>query len=257
MGAVAHARVVAAFFDIDGTLVPKPSLERRFVALLAWRRELSAANSLRWILEAIRLASRGGSAIWHGNKTYLCGVRSSLDGDGGLRFVLPGFFPRAVERVAQHAMAGYDIVLVSGTLEPLAKMLGATLEAELQGLGCATSVRVCATRLEESHGAWTGRVLGEPMMGKAKAQAALRLAAEFGYDLARSYAYADSASDRWLLGVVGNPAAVNPTCRLAHIARRNAWPVLRWHAGSRGQAARQGKVGFGGMSLRQRASKTI
>ena len=256
MGSVAHGRV-AAFFDIDGTLVPKPSLERRFVALLAWRRELSAVNSVRWILEALRLAPRGGSAIRHGNKMHLRGVRAGLDGDGGLRFVVPGFFPRAVERVAQHAAAGHDIVLVSGTLAPLAKMLSVALEAGLKRLGCPASVRVCATRLEESYGAWTGRVLGGPMMGKAKAQAALRLAQENGYDLGRSYAYADSASDRWLLAMVGNPAAVNPAWRLARIARARSWPVLRWSVAPRNEAARPREAGSCEMSLRKHASKAI
>lgn len=256
MGAVAQGRV-AAFFDIDGTLVPKPSLERRFVALLAWRRELSAVNSLRWILEAIWLAPRGSSAIFHGNKMYLRGLSTRLDGDGGLRFVLPGFFPQAVERVAQHAAAGHDIVLVSGTLAPLAKMLGLALEAFMSRFGCQASVRVCAARLEESGGLWTGRVLGGPMMGKTKAQAALRLADEFGYDLGRSHAYADSASDRWLLAAVGNPAAVNPTRRLARIARVKGWPVLRWRVGSRSEAARRSEIGSCQMSLRQRVSKSI
>ncbi len=255
MAPATHGRA-AAFFDIDGTLVPKPSLERRFIALLAWRREVSAANSLRWILEAIRLARRGGSFLRHGNKMYLRGLRASSENHGRLRFVLPEFFPGAMERAARHAAAGHEIVLVSGTLAPLADLLGTALEAKLNRLGCPASVRICATRLEEYDGVWTGRVLGEPMVGEAKARAALRLAKEFGYDLARSHAYADSASDRWLLRAVGNPAAVNPAWRLARIALANGWPVLRWPARPSGEATGCGEIGSCGMSLRPRASRS-
>lgn len=255
MGLAAHAHV-AAFFDIDGTLVPSPSLERRFLTFLLWRRELGLANALRWIGEAMRLAPRGASAMRHANKMYLRGLRASLDKDGGLRFVLPGFFPPAVERVACHAAARHEIVLISGTLSPLAEMLRRKLEAALDRVGCPTRVRVCATRLEESHGAWTGRVLGEPVMGQAKKQAALRLADEFGYDLARSYVYADSASDRSMLAVVGNPAAVNPTRRLARIARANGWPILRWSTAPSGEAERREGGRCGEISLCRRLGKT-
>jgi HAD superfamily hydrolase (TIGR01490 family) len=259
MGTFAHGRV-AAFFDIDGTLVPRPSLERRLVRLLLWRRELRLASGLRWVLEAARLACQGGlapqgaSVIWNGNKMHLRGVRSSVD---GLRFLLPRFFPQAVERAAQHAAAGHDIVLVSGTLEPLARMLGAALEAELRRLGCTSRVHICATQLEQSGGAWTGRVLGLPMTGKAKGQAGLRLARERGYDLLSSYVYADSASDRWLLAAVGHPAAVNPARRLARIARARGWPVLRWSVEWKGRAAQQDGSGFAPLSFRQPVSRSL
>jgi HAD superfamily hydrolase (TIGR01490 family) len=247
---------VAAFFDIDGTLVPSPSLERRFLTFLLWRRELSLANALRWIGQAMRLAPRGASAMRHANKMYLRGLRVSLDEDGGLRFVLPGFFRQALECVARHAAAGHEIVLVSGTLAPLAEMLRRKLEATLDACGYPARIRVCATQLEKLHGAWTGRVLGEPVMGQAKGQAALRLAGEFGYDLAHCYAYADSASDRSMLAAVGNPAAVNPTRRLARIARANGWPILRWSSSRSAEAKQHGAGGCGEMSLCRRLGKT-
>lgn len=249
-------RPVAAFFDIDGTLVPPPSLERRFVGFLLWRCDLSAINGLRWIVEAIRLAPRGVSAMRHANKMYLRGLRASLDGDGGLRFVLPTFFPLAIERVARHAAAGHDIVLVSGTLAPLAKLVGRALEAQMNRLGCQAPVRVCATRLEESRGVWSGRVLGGPIVGGTKAQAALRLARELGYDLAYSYAYGNSSRDRWLLAAVGNPAVVNPTSRLMRIARAAGWPILHWSGSSKGTAAPHREIGFTEIPVSRRASRT-
>ena len=122
--------------------------------------------------------------------------------------------------------------------------------------GFAVSVRAFATRLEESGGLWTGRVLGEPMMGEAKARAALRLADECGNDLAHSYAYGDTASDRWLMRAVGIPAAVNPTWRLARIARANRWPIVRWCAAPGAAAKQRGASECGEMSLCRRMRKT-
>ena len=53
-----------------------------------------------------------------------------------------------------------------------------------------------------------------------------RIAAENGFDLARSYAYGDSGSDGWMLGAVGRPAAVNPSPEFKRIADLRHWPVF-------------------------------
>jgi len=47
---------VAAFFDLDGTLLALPSLERRFFRMLRYRRAIAAKNYLLWLAEAVRLA---------------------------------------------------------------------------------------------------------------------------------------------------------------------------------------------------------
>ena len=47
-------------------------------------------------------------------------------------------------------------------------------------------------------------------------------------DLAKSYAYSDSASDLPMLRLVGHPVAVNPDKPLAKAAREERWEVLRF-----------------------------
>src|SRR5207245_2644174 len=145
------------------------------------------------------------------------------------RLPVPAFFAQAIERVEWHSKQRHEIVLMSGTLEPLAQGAAAAMEAELAARGITVTIGVCATRLEESEGTWTGQILGEAMFGEAKARAAKRLAGELRLDLARCYAYGDTANDRWLLAAVGKPAAVNPSGGLAEIARMHNWPVLRWN----------------------------
>jgi fatty acyl-CoA reductase len=239
---------VAAFFDLDGTLVPLPSLEKRFFWMLRYRRLIGVRNYFLWLAGAVRLVPRGLNQIMHANKMYLRGVRGDVEGGGtdlSLR-LCPGdeagrnlerrrpvrmpvpLYPEAVERVAWHAERGHLIVIVSGTLETLAESAARVLESELGGRGLTGKTRVCATRLEETNQRWTGRIVGEAVFGEAKARAIRLVAAEAELDLHLCYAYGDSSSDRWMLEAVGKPAAVNPSNDLGRIALRNAWAVLRW-----------------------------
>ena len=215
---------VAAFFDLDGTLISLPSLEMRFFSLLRYRRVVGIRNHFAWIAEAARLIPRGINQILHANKMYLRGV--SVDETHSLR--APSFFPEAIERMAWHAQRGHLLVIVSGTLEPLAHQAARAMETELEARGLKSLIRVCATRLEVKNGAWTGRIVGEAMFGEAKARAIQRIADAENLDLQRCFAYGDSANDRWMLEAVGKPAAVNPSNDLGRIARRNEWAVLRW-----------------------------
>ena len=214
---------IAAFFDLDGTLLPRPSLEKRFFRLLRERNAIGIRNYFAWLREAARLLPRGINHVLYGNKLYLHGVRvSEVDS-----LTIPLFFPQALERVLWHAERRHDIVLVSGTLEPLAQMAAAALESALAQRGIRTSLALFATRLETAAGSWTGRIVGEAMLGEAKARAVRRFAAAHGIDLSRCLAYGDSANDRWMLEAVGKPVAVNPSDDLGRIAKRNGWEILR------------------------------
>jgi HAD superfamily phosphoserine phosphatase-like hydrolase len=248
---------VAAFCDLDGTLVSLPSLEQRLFRTLQYRREIRKRNYFFWLREAVRLMPRGIRAILQANKMYLRGVQiidergerdecvSSWHKDGhqaegqasGLpskrarrnaRLPVPIFFAQAIEIVAWHVKQGHEIVLISGTLEPLARRAALALETALLARGITVTIRVMATRLEEQGGRWTGRVLGEAMFGEAKARAARRLATELGLGLRTCYAYGDSLNDGCLMEVAGRPAAVNPSNDLASIARTRGWPILSW-----------------------------
>lgn len=239
---------VAAFFDLDGTLVPRPSLEKRFFWRLRERRIIGTRNYLLWLREALRLVPRGIHQIIDSNKMYLQGLRASEAGGGadiavGLSVTDPSpnnrdkirrprmavpLYREAIERVAWHAERGHLLVIVSGTLKPLADMAARALEREISARGMARAIRVCANRLEEKEERWTGRIVGEAMFKEAKARAIRRVAAEEDLDLRRCFAYGNSSSDRWMLEAVGKPAAVNPSNDLARLARRNDWTVFRW-----------------------------
>lgn len=222
---------VAAFFDLDGTLIPLPSLERRLFRDLRYRRAIPIGNYFSWLAGTARLAPGGIQMMRHANKMYLRGVRrdgSESSAVGETNGAVPRVFPAAIDQVVWHAKQGHGIVLVSGTLAPLANELAVALVVRLAVRGIEASVGVCATRLEENDGRWTGRIIGDAMFGEAKARAVRRIAAEREFDLSQCYAYGNSVNDRWMLEAVGRPAAVNPSRGMARLARRRGWPVLIW-----------------------------
>lgn len=233
----------AAFFDVDGTLLPLPSLERRFFRWLRGNGRLPASNYLAWLGDALRLAPRGFASIAHSNKMYLRG----MDMQWGGAFFQDEFFqqrsnqaaqqvrvfPAALERLAWHAREGHAIALVTGTLEPLARCVARTLEDFLRAQDCAACVDVCATRLAVAGGRWTGGLAGEAVYGEAKVRVVREYANDHGIRLARSWAYGDSASDRWMLESVAHPVTINAGPALRRFAQRRGWPTLRWQRTSK------------------------
>lgn len=226
--------VGAAFFDIDGTLLANPSLERRFVWELHRRGKFSAANYFRWLAEALRLGLRDLHTTLHANKMYFHGAAADVvfaQANGHTAFpgiAMPEFFPAAVQRVWWHALRGDSIVLVSGTLAPLAEIVKYALERELLWRGVETKISVLATQLEICEGRCTGRVAGIAMFGEEKARAAREFAFAQNISLAQCTAYGDSSLDRWMLASVGHPFAINPSRRLRRIAKLHGWKILSW-----------------------------
>jgi HAD superfamily hydrolase (TIGR01490 family) len=221
-----------AFFDIDGTLLPNPSLELRFFWDLFHRGKIPRANCFRWAVRMLRLAATDPSAAVLANKMYLRGLSANIFRELGDRRepFLPEFFPAAIQRVWWHALRGDAIVLVSGTLAPLAEMVKAALERELLWRGVERNIPVLATRIELDGGCSTGQVDGAPMFGRAKASAVVDFASEQGIALEQCSAYGDHALDCSMLAAVGNAFAVNPSAELCRAARLRGWRVVRWQA---------------------------
>jgi HAD superfamily hydrolase (TIGR01490 family) len=221
-----------AFLDIDGTLLSKPSLERRLFRQLCWQRKIPGRNYFTWFVRLFALGVKDLRTAAQRNKSYLRGIAADEIWTGaanGRRFsFVPRLFPAAVQRIWWHAMRGDRIVLVSGTLEPLAEAVKFALERELLCRGIDARVTVFATKMEIHDGRFTGSVTGEPIFGEAKARAIRRFAARYGVTLAHCSAYGDSSQDSAMLAAVGHPYAVNPTRRLRRIAAKRGGPELGW-----------------------------
>jgi HAD superfamily hydrolase (TIGR01490 family) len=243
--------VAGAFFDLDSTMLPAPSLEWRFVGYLLERNQLKSAHAGAWVAQFAREILRSPHDAMDANKRYLAGLRESLARDWSLAASeaakLSGeaaFFPDALARVAWHQARGHRVCVVSGTLAVLAR----ELVHELPG-----RIDLVATELETATGyvaargdcepVWTGEISGAHMTGLAKARAVWRYAEQHGVDLGASYAYGDREADLPMLDAVGHPVAVNASKRLARIARENGWETVRWREATAGDRTRDARAG--------------
>lgn len=115
----------------------------------------------------------------------------------------------------EHRAAGRALVLATTSPAPLVTPFARRLGFD----------HVVATGWIDDGTAYTGELDGEFLWNRAKRDAVVRVADASGINLAKSYAYSDSAYDVPLLKAVGNPVAVNPDPQLTAIAGLNGWPV--------------------------------
>jgi HAD superfamily hydrolase (TIGR01490 family) len=208
-----------AIFDIDGTLI-EGSTERRFWRYLARHGHQGPRQVLAYGWFWLRYSLRYGAHTAKKNKAYLAWLPTARVEMLATRFVATQIVPRlygpAVLRLQQHLRRGDTVVLLSGTLEPIARALAKTLGVEHVR---ATVCRTCNVHYG----------VGPPEVhpfGAEKLEAARRLAAELRADLATASAYGDSQHDLCLLTAVGNPVAVLPDAPLLATARGNRWDII-------------------------------
>ena len=101
------------------------------------------------------------------------------------------------------------------------------------------------TVAESVDGVYTGRLVGEPLHGPAKADAIRALAEHEGLDLSRCYAYSDSSNDIPMLQLVGKPCAINPDARLRAHAKAHGWRIRDYRTGRK--AAKVGVPALAGV----------
>ena len=247
-GPVEHlAPAVAAFFDLDKTVISKSST-------LAFGRPfyryglISRADALRSV--ACQLVFRLAGAN-HGQmeriKEWVSGLCRGWPVDRVTAIVaryldeliVPYVYAEARALIAAHQEAGQDVIIVSTSghevVDPIAERLGAD--------------SVIATRLQVAGGHYTG-VMEFYAYGEAKATRVRELAAERGYRLQDCYAYSDSVTDLPLLQTVGHPYAVNPDRSLRRIATERGWPILEFASHAPGQRPRRGESPVKGHAVR-------
>lgn len=210
-----------AVFDLDGTLIGGASCERRFASWLLRHGVIGPRQMLLWAGFLASAWSRHGRHVPKKDKCYVAGLEVARVEALAGRFVDEELVARldaaVVEEVNRHRARGDTLVLLSGTLQPLADALAARL-------GMARAIG----SLAPAHGA--RYAFGPPLrhpFGEEKLALVEKLCANEGLALHAVVAYGDSFHDRALLERVGTPVAVEPDGRLTRLAEARRWRVLR------------------------------
>jgi len=208
-----------AIFDIDGTLV-RGSSERMFWRYLAARGRQGPRQIFAYLLFLLRYLPTGGIHTIKKNKAYLCGLQSTEVEALAAEFVntrlMKRLYEPAAQRLKQHLRHGDAVVLLSGTIDPIARAL-----AERLGVR-----HVCATLCSERHGRYLAQPPETHPFGAAKLGLARQLADQIGAQLKHASAYGDSRHDLFLLEAVRDPVAVTPDARLLEVALTHDWEVI-------------------------------
>ncbi|MBO8196331.1 HAD-IB family hydrolase [Streptomyces oryzae] len=220
----------AAFFDLDNTVMQGAALfhfgrglykrkffRKRELTRFAWQQayfRLAGSENA----DHMQDARESALSIVKGHRvSELMAIGEEIYDEYMAGRIWPG--TRALAQA--HLDAGQKVWLVTA-----APVETATIIARRLGLTGALG-----TVAESVGGVYTGRLVGEPLHGPAKAEAVRALAAAEGLDLDRCAAYSDSANDIPMLSLVGYPYAINPDSRLRAHAREMGWRLRDYRRG--------------------------
>jgi HAD superfamily phosphoserine phosphatase-like hydrolase len=213
----------AAFFDVDGTLISRPSLEVRFTGYLLQKKVLKPPALTRALRQAVCHAVRQGVRFRNCPRFWLQELPLKCIEELAARFfreIIQGsLFDEMVELFNQHRHQGYRTALLSGAPEFLLQPLGNYLQADA----------VAGTRLLTD--AWGNVVpqIHQPRPhGPGKIHHLLFLRDKLLIDLQQSVGFANEGSDAYHLALLGRPVAVNPDAYLRRIARCLGWPTVNY-----------------------------
>lgn len=214
---------VAAFFDVDNTVIRGASAFHLAVALLK-RGFFKPRDLITFTWHNLRYLTFGE------NKNQIATVRARaleiVKGHSAAEILAVGedvwdqvlslrIFPGTQAILNEHLAAGHEVWLVTATPQEI----GGLIATRIGATGALGTVG------ETKDGIYTGRLYGDLMHGQAKADAIKTLAEERDLDLQASFAYSDSYNDLPLLNAVGAPCAINPDRRLRKHAREKFWPI--------------------------------
>ena len=216
---------VAAFFDMDGTLLSSNVIEGYLWLRL---RELPTSERMAQIG---RMAAKVPSLVQAERRQRSEFLRTAYREYAGAQLsvldeivdehltghVLSRLSSAAVRRVREHKAAGHTTVLITGAIRPLTRPL-LPLFDHIEAAELATDHR----------GVCTGYLASSPLVGESRAAWMQSYAAVNDIDLTTSFGYADSHSDLPLLAAVGNPVAVRPDVPLYRHARKSRWTIVDW-----------------------------
>ncbi|MDO5726796.1 MAG: HAD-IB family hydrolase [Bowdeniella nasicola] len=217
-------RTIAAFFDVDNTLIRGASSYH--LARELYRRGFFRFSDIFFAARHAALYTLFGESVPRVTavreralatiKGHRVAEIISIGEEVYTRVLAPRIVLGTKLLLDEHLGAGHEVWLVTATPLELSEHIAARLGA----------TGALGSRAEAHNGVYTGRLQAPFLHGRMKAEAIVQLAEARNIDTVASYAYGDSINDVPLLESVGNPVAVNPEPRLRAYARRRGWEIV-------------------------------
>jgi len=206
--------------DIDGTLISVSS-EKLFVQHLVSRGLLGTAGFAGflagYLIHPVTTLRQGKG--W--NRRYLRYLDPDLVREEGRKFGASLFQKWKREEVVELVLgmkdAGSLIAIVSATLSFIAEGITSSMPVDI----------LRASQPEESGGVLSGRLVSERPWGRGKVPVASSICMETGQSPESCMALGDSWADRHIMSLCGTPVAICPDRRLARLAGRKGWEILK------------------------------
>ncbi len=216
---------VAAFFDFDGTLIAGFSVTK-FMQERITSGRISPRETFEQFAAAVNfgIGRTGFSALMASTAQFMKGLSEDSFREFGEdvyeKHLASAVYPEARAIVEAHQKKGHTVAIVSSAtryqVEPAARELG------IDDILC--------TELVVEDGVFTGDVVRPTCWGQGKRTAAESYSEPRGVDMDESFFYTDSHDDLPLLEVIGYPRILNPSSKLAAVANRSGWPIVRFRS---------------------------
>jgi len=212
----------AVFMDVDKTLVKgstgvmavKYFIKKRAIGLdmLFWSIVYSILHYFN-IVDHRKVVERG-------LKAFVGKLRSEIRPEIQEvfeQYIKKSFYMEALALIEEHRQMGDKVVLLTTTSFDIAEVIANHL-----------GIEYIATVAIIENGRYTDRFVEPIPYEEGKLECARIYCHENGFELKDAFFYTDSHADLPLLEKAGHPRVVNPDIRLARVAKKRGWEILRF-----------------------------
>ncbi len=212
-----------AFFDLDYTLL-NTSSGLEYLREIIWQRRaplwLVGYIGVRYRLNSLDFGEANAWLIKHVGKH---GKTEAVQffRQWVAKRVFPRLTPSGKAQIAWHKKQGHQVIILSASIEEIVQPVTQYLGLEMDYL---------CTHLAVVNDHYTGKLDGPLCYGVGKVHWAKQwcMQNKLNFPESAGYFYTDSSSDVPLLELVQHPIAVNPSPKLAKIAKSRGWPIVTW-----------------------------
>lgn len=207
-------------FDLDGTIIPNPSSEKLFLFWLIAHRYIGIKQIWQAAIYTFKWLLKFKDEIFVRNKAYLYDLPVDKITAAARSFATQKLLPkiRAAmrEKIAEHHAAGDIVILLTGTLTPIAQVFAEHLHFDEYYSNQCVAQNNRFTNLPPTQQPYREEKLTITQKICVKHQTSIN-------DL---ITYANSIHDVHLLEAAGTPITVTPDKKLRKIALQKKWEII-------------------------------